>query len=406
MLKKAGLDIQNYSKKVDHHVDGKGTVQRTKSMKHYDNPLVNIDAKLTDITFNDDDDPDKREVVETYEVTITSKVAVESLHKNWSHAKYHTKTITIENVITAATPEKEKSRYFYYIQQYDRWLKTKNEIKAMAEEVEQHLLSTIDNGDGDAPGYLTNSNGEYATGYLYDDEGNIIGLEDDPYLMTEAERQVEVTRRDVEYLKKRFEIAEAVLLYATVEDNPENNPYAPMGIRESADVTKERLDEAKELMEIAKAWYDENMEKIGTVQSDLANLRVQIENLVVELTKLYEPLQKAEVEMMKARNDAIFAENHFFENLDIEVIKQIDGIDIESIEDLKQNKDNMDIAAKYFLEIAREKTDTHRNLQIEFDEIKANLENAKDEFDGLSNEHVVIMDNITTSYSEYLGYRV
>ena len=87
-------------------------------------------------------------------------------------------------------------------------------------------------------------------------------------------------------------------------------------------------------------------------------------------------------------------------------MKQLEGAEgnaqLSQLKDLKKNKDNMDIAVKYFLEISREKTDIHRNLQVEFDEIKSNLENAKDEFDGLSNEHVVIMDNITTSYSEYL----
>ncbi|MCX7679660.1 MAG: hypothetical protein N2316_10635, partial [Spirochaetes bacterium] len=147
--------------------------------------------------------------------------------------------IPYEYSITETSPQ--KTLYFYYMREATRWKKLREEIRDLISKAERSIHDATMLGIG-GPGFLTNLAGYFA---LNNEDEN------DPYLMTTAELEYELARRERDWWAKRLEIAREVLDYATSE-----------GPREQAELTAERKDEAKSAMDAARARYEESLQQV------------------------------------------------------------------------------------------------------------------------------------------------
>ena len=105
----------------------------------------------------------------------------------------------------------------------------------------------------DGPGFLRNA----ANLYGLNGEG-----ENDPYLMTRAEYEYELARREREYWNNRLLVARDVLDYAYAE-----------GPRESAAATEQRKSDAEAAMTAAKTAYQASLGAIESINADMARIK-------------------------------------------------------------------------------------------------------------------------------------
>ncbi|HRX48841.1 MAG TPA: hypothetical protein P5120_15075, partial [Spirochaetota bacterium] len=141
----------------------------------------------------------------------------------------------------------EKSTYFYYKTELERWKNIRDSFSSIAGDAEYYMHEMNMLGEGSGAGYLTNDNTS----------------ENDPYLMTGAEFNYELSSRDRDFWERRLEIAKAVRDYAY----PEN------GKRESASETEERKESAKSAMDKAKSDYEDALSRVRGITEELKRLQ-------------------------------------------------------------------------------------------------------------------------------------
>lgn len=200
--------------------------------------------------------------------------------------------------------------YIFYEQEKERWTNIKTNFNKIIGDTELQMHSKNMQGENNGTGFLTNSDGNMEMKY----QGN--ELEKDPYLMTTAELNYELARKNRDYYQKRLDIAQAVYNYAY--------PAGDSQKRESKDVTEKRLADAKYALygdDIdndgigdggAKGVYDnallqvDNIVKVmkniqdGTVISDTAAGKYTNDTSLAGLTKA---LDKAKADLETARAD-------------------------------------------------------------------------------------------------------
>jgi hypothetical protein len=142
----------------------------------------------------------------------------------------------------------EKSTYFYYRTELQRWEGIRESFRTIASDAERYMHERNMLGQDGGPGYLNQAK---------DTSGKVIA--GDPYLMTGAELNFELASRDRDFWEKRLQIAKSVMDYAY----PEN------GKREDAAATVERKNSARGAMESAKAAYDNALAAARAILEDL-----------------------------------------------------------------------------------------------------------------------------------------
>ena len=215
------------------------------------------------------------------------------------------KEFTVVNSVNVDSHENEKSPYFYYKTELERWKNIKDTFGKIALDAE---LTMGDNMTGN-PGFLVNVNGKYE---LNDREN-----QNDPYLMTRAEYEYELAKRDKEFWEKRLAIAKAVYDYA----------YPANGKRESADVTEARKISAEAAMNEAREKYNTALKESSDIVEELKRIQSGGEGSIEELAKKFEiardKLVAAENDFLSAKTKLIILENG--ENHEY-VKKEIEGI--------------------------------------------------------------------------------
>jgi len=162
------------------------------------------------------------------------------------------KSYTWDNVVNASSDPARKSSYFYYKTELVRWTKIKNSFTGIALDAENYMHEANMLGQ-DGSGYLTNADGSY--------QPNRESTSGDPYLMTEAEFALEISRRNKDFWESRLKIAKAVLDYS-VNVKPE-----------SASETKAKKDNAEALKNNAKADYEKALNDIKNIVDKLKSIQ-------------------------------------------------------------------------------------------------------------------------------------
>ncbi|MBN2041039.1 MAG: hypothetical protein JW864_13435, partial [Spirochaetes bacterium] len=249
-------------------------------------------------------------------------------------------TATYETTYQFTTSETDYSEtsYVFYRNELDRWtdiLNNFNEIVLAAEStMHSGNMTGIDaNGNPvDGPAFLRNSQGLY--GLRYSENGE---LESDTYLMTTAELNYELARRNMEYWENRLDIADAVRKYAFPDENYENgNDYVNNGKLEDAATTENRMEQMREAaygVNGAKQAYDNSLLEVesiverlnyikginngdyGTFSTDYPELGINgyedtIEGLTEQLA-----VSKGELETAKQNYNALLRSIAILENL-------------------------------------------------------------------------------------------
>lgn len=213
---------------------------------------------------------------------------------------------TVINSVNFESSENEKSSYFYYRTELERWKDIKDIFGGIALDAE---MTMGQNMTGD-PGFLVNVNGAYKL----NDQAN----ENDPYLMTGAEYEYELARRDKEFWEKRLAIAKAVYDYA----------YPVNGKRESGEITEERKISAEAAMNEARENYTRALEESSAIVEELKSLQTGDVGSIEDLAKRFEAarinLAEKEDDYVSARKALIIIENG--ENQDY-IKKEIESIE-------------------------------------------------------------------------------
>ncbi|HPB81620.1 MAG TPA: hypothetical protein PK200_06235, partial [Spirochaetota bacterium] len=152
-----------------------------------------------------------------------------------------------------------KSNYYFYEKELRRWQRSRDTLDALVEEAEDYAHNR--NMEGvNGPGFLRNIYSLYGL----NPEG-----ENDPYLMTEAERNYELARREKEYWEGRLKIAEDVMKYAFPGEYTGDNEYTANGIRESAEVTVTRKENTEKAMNEAKTAYEAELRGVQSIVTEM-----------------------------------------------------------------------------------------------------------------------------------------
>jgi len=224
----------------------------------------------------------------------------------WAESRVLLETFDVVNVVTDASPASEKSSYFYYKTELERWRNIKDSFGKIALDAE---LAMGENMTGN-PGFLVNVDGKY--------ELNDRANEKDPYLMTKAEYEYELANRDREFWEKRLAIAKAVYDYA----------WPANGKRESADVTESRKVSAEAAMNEAREKYNLALKESSDIVEELKRIQRGGEGSIEELAKRFEiargKLEEQERKYIAAKTALILIENG--ENHEY-VKKEIEGIE-------------------------------------------------------------------------------
>ncbi|MGV7931149.1 MAG: hypothetical protein AB2L13_19980 [Spirochaetota bacterium] len=169
----------------------------------------------------------------------------------WSSSGWFTWTIddfVWTNTMTAESDARLKSSYYYYYTELVRWRELRDAFKETVEDAERYMHERNMVGWGEyGPGFLVNAEGEYEPNPEW---------ENDPYLMTEAERAYALAEKELEYWRGRLAIAEAVKAYAG-------------GERGSAEATIAAKDAARTALDGAKAAYEEELSGIAGIVARL-----------------------------------------------------------------------------------------------------------------------------------------
>jgi hypothetical protein len=112
----------------------------------------------------------------------------------WSLSAWYAYTIddfVWPNTMTAESDARLKSSYYYYYTELVRWREIRDAFKETVEDAERYMHERNMVGWGEyGPGFLVNAEGEYEPNPEW---------ENDPYLMTEAERAYALTEKELEY---------------------------------------------------------------------------------------------------------------------------------------------------------------------------------------------------------------
>jgi hypothetical protein len=152
-------------------------------------------------------------------------------------------TFAITNDVTYESPDKQKSSYYYYKTELERWKKIRDSFAGIAADAESYMHEKNMLGEQDGPGYLDNDGGS------------------DPYLMTDAEFALQVASRDRDFWQKRLDIAKAVL------------EYSEQAKKEGAGTTEAKKAEAKAKMDGAKVLYEVTLKEVETIVENLKFLQ-------------------------------------------------------------------------------------------------------------------------------------
>ncbi len=173
----------------------------------------------------------------------------------WGSSSWFTWTLddfVWTNTMTAESDARLKSSYYYYCTELVRWREIRDAFKETVADAERYLHERNMVGWGEyGPGFLVNANGEYEPNPDW---------ENDPYLMTGAEREYALAEKELEYWRGRLEIAQAVKDYAG-------------GSRESAEATVSAKDAAGEALALAKAAYEEGLGGITDIVTRLKEIQ-------------------------------------------------------------------------------------------------------------------------------------
>jgi hypothetical protein len=262
------------------------------------NPPLWVTVKFEEVTYQKDPNDDTKDrAAERYTVTLWR-----GIFNNNNEIR------TWYNYITDDSPQDEKTPYLFYMREVDRWTAMRDAFDTLVGNAEAaaHDANMV---GLDGPGFLRNTANLYGL--------NEMGKENDPYLMTRAEYEYELARREREYWNNRLQVAKDVLDYA----------YAD-GPRESAAATEERKSKAEAAMTAAKTVYKASLASITDINADLARIkglqpadglptdskewiewRASIEYLSGELAKQRGVLAKAEEEYQKYAQALIVLEN-------------------------------------------------------------------------------------------------
>ncbi|HPS86392.1 MAG TPA: hypothetical protein PLY36_06585 [Spirochaetota bacterium] len=161
---------------------------------------------------------------------------------NWYASNELLETFTITNDVTKDSPDNQKSSYYYYKTELERWKGIRDSFAGIAKDAEVYMHEKNMLGE-DGPGYLDNAGGS------------------DPYLMTDAEFRLELASRDRDFWQKRLDIAKAVF------------DYAEKTKKEDAGTTEINKSDAEEKMNTAKALYGKNLADVKTIVENLKILQ-------------------------------------------------------------------------------------------------------------------------------------
>ncbi|HPA73181.1 MAG TPA: hypothetical protein PKY31_12980, partial [Spirochaetota bacterium] len=161
------------------------------------NPPLWITAKFENVTYEDDPTDDTKDrAAERYTVTLWRGIF-----------NNNNETFTWYNYISDDSAQEEKTPYFFYMREVVRWREMRDSFNALVGDAEAaaHDANMV---GLDGPGFLRNVSNLYGL----NEEG-----ENDPYLMTRAEYEYELARREREYWNNRLLVAKDVLDYAYAE---------------------------------------------------------------------------------------------------------------------------------------------------------------------------------------------
>ncbi|HOP64831.1 MAG TPA: hypothetical protein PK906_15750, partial [Spirochaetota bacterium] len=285
----------------------------------------------------------------------------------------------------------EKSTYFYYKTELERWKSIRDSFSEIADDAEFYMHEMNMLGENKGAGYLTP-----------DSES-----ENDPYLMTGAELDYELASRDREFWERRLEIARAVRDYAY----PEN------GERESAEKTLERKEAAKSAMESAKAEYENALEQVKTITDELKKIQGvrpgegtpgdgsdewnEYEKSIENLSRLYsdagEKLKATADELEARRKALIIVENGRDSSYIAEEIEEIERNILAADRELREKRSEY-----YSLLRENERAGSAADFAALYSSAARGMEEAKDRLalvtGGESDENLVLWcENIASS---------
>nr|MBP7584014.1 hypothetical protein [Spirochaetota bacterium] len=198
------------------------------------NPPLWVTAKFEGVTYDDPND----QAVERYTVTL------------WrGFFNSNNETITWYNRIGDTSPETEKTPYFFYMREIDRWEQMRDQFSKLVGDAETAAHDANMAGI-EGPGFLRNVMRAYGL--------NTDG-ENDPYLMTRAEFDYALAERERNYWRDRLAVAKDVLDYAYAE-----------GPRESAADTEKNKADTEAAMGVAKTAYEASLGAIKGINDQLA----------------------------------------------------------------------------------------------------------------------------------------
>ena len=156
------------------------------------------------------------------------------------------------NTVTEESEAFLKPAYYHYYTELTRWREIRDTFADTVKEAERYMHERNMSGWGEyGPGFLVNYKGEYEPNPDW---------ENDPYLMTGAEREYALAERELLYWRGRLAIAEAVKAYAA-------------GERGDAEATIAAKDEARSALEGAKAAYEEELAGIAGIVARLKSIQ-------------------------------------------------------------------------------------------------------------------------------------
>lgn len=245
------------------------------------------------------------EYTEFYSVTVKRSYYTQSLFGGTK--KYHNdvlRSFTWTNIMSLDSDSKFKNAYYYYLTELERWKEIQAAFKKTVDDAESYMHGRNMVGWGEnGPGFLVNAGGQYSP--------NAEG-ENDPYLMTAAERECVLAEKELAYWRGRLSIAEAVKEYAS-------------GVRGSAENTADAKNTAEKEMTAAKENYENGLAKIEGVVARLRSVqgsmpatddaaewdayKKSIEYLTEELSKAKEAMERERETLLALQRALIAAEN-------------------------------------------------------------------------------------------------
>ncbi len=192
----------------------------------------------------DESSPDR--YIEKYSITVSVTSPPIDIFGTYVSYPIPLLNFNWDNVVTADSDPAKKSSYYYYKTELERWNNISANFKTIASDAETYMHEKDMLGI-DGPGYLNPVEGE----------------DGDPYLMTGAEFNYEVAKRDRDFWEDRLAIAQAVKDYA----------FPVNGERESAEETEARKSETYAKMDSAKTAYQNALNGTQNIVAELKKIQ-------------------------------------------------------------------------------------------------------------------------------------